>query len=80
MKFKTNFENAKPVDYFGLTVYIPEKCKFLATDADGELWAYTERPQKHSNGYWSQDSRISEYICKLDLETMHWTETLRKVK
>ena len=74
MKFA---EPMKEVDYHGLKLTVPERCKFIASDADGETWAYELNPKSFplhwgyiKNGY---------CIGALDLEGMDWKETLIEI-
>ena len=74
MKFA---EPMKDVDYHGLKLTVPERCKFLSSDKDGETWANEKRPQTMYE-HWSY--KLNGYcIGTLDLEGMDWKETLIEI-
>jgi hypothetical protein len=74
MKFA---EPMKEVDYHGLKLTVPERCKFIASDADGETWAYESSPTLH-HLYWDYCT-YGYCIGPLDLEGMDWKETLIEI-
>ena len=74
MKFA---EPMKEVDYHGLKLTVPERCKFIASDADGETWSYGTKPDEYDEAWgYVKDSYC---IGPLDLEGMDWKETLIEI-
>ena len=41
----------KTVNYFGQSVTVPDYAKYIATDTDGEVWWYIDKPII-SDGWW----------------------------
>lgn len=65
-----------PFVYFGLEILIPRNTAYLATDEDGGLWAYTEKPEPN-NTFWSaQLAAIA--IVELEFEG-DWRDSLVEV-
>lgn len=65
-----------------IDVIVPDGCKYIAMDSDGEVYAYFEKPKLHmpeyspNDGYWySSDSSKDEKLVPTN-----WCETLTEVK
>lgn len=67
----------KQVEYFGLTLYVPDWVKWIATDANGEVFAYSKILNQWGDMF---DGNDPKYITQVDLEGMDWRETLMEVK
>lgn len=39
----------KTIKYFGLSLIVPDEAKFIATDPDGEIVWYIEKPKCHDD-------------------------------
>ena len=67
------------VQYHGETIKLAGKYKYLATDDDGSVGAFVNKPWM-SIGYWdckSQDVRLR--VAKIDITNIEWEQTLEKV-
>lgn len=40
------------LDYYGEIIQIPSFCKFVSTDEDGGVWAFTNKPEVNDGGEW----------------------------
>lgn len=80
-KIKTSLvfkSDSKAYIFFGLVVYIPSGHKWVAMDETGEIYAYTHKPHKAVNTFYSpkgQTDYIGYTVYKGD-----WTESRLKVK
>lgn len=71
----------KTVEYFGLTLDVPYWANYLATDNDGELWAYQEIPN-YSEGlicYFESYEGNNEKIADVDLECLDAKNSLKEI-
>lgn len=69
----------KTVDYFGLQLTVPLFINFIATDSDGEVYGYENKP--YDDVYWEPDgdNDLDYYIiATVNLHGLDWRETLRK--
>jgi hypothetical protein len=75
------YESQKTVEYFGLILTIPDVACWLATDSDGSVYLYTDPPVRCGSS-WDEhsDSDISVFICKVNLNDIDWTTTLKEIK
>jgi hypothetical protein len=68
------------VDYFGIKLLLPDGFSYLATDQDGEVWAFYEEPYigiatwqpKHY-----KEKSPPSLLAKVDLKGLDWKETLK---
>lgn len=69
----------KAVEYFGLTINVPIDTRYLATDADGEVWSFEFAPTPETDmwNWWAAGSEnTSDHVANVDLEGLDWRETL----
>lgn len=52
-KKKYDFQSHKVVEYAGQTIYVPSIYDYLATDIDGDVYAYLGKPRDLGDGYFS---------------------------
>jgi hypothetical protein len=72
----------KKVNYFSVVLEINSKQScYIATDPDGKVFAYyqDEAPLRLSM-YWFGAGGDGVYLGTVDLEGMHWKDTLMEVK
>lgn len=70
-------------DYFGHVISFPPQYKFVATDEDGDVWAFTYEPEfNDDSGVWwgdGYDGSDFYYIDNIELPTdVDWKDTLFK--
>jgi hypothetical protein len=59
----------KTLDYYGEIIQIPSQCKFVATDENGEVWAFTSKPEVNNDGrWWSDGYTLSDFYYVGDIE------------
>ncbi len=66
------------VDYHGLGMNLAPGERYLATDADGSVYAYRDRPHPGAF-YWVPQSgggQLSRLVTMVDLEGQDWITTL----
>lgn len=71
----------KCVNYFGKLLVVPEKCKYLATDLDGSVWAWLEKPKRYSECFYSEYASAIRmfYIGYVDY-TGNWKDSLMEIQ
>ena len=71
----------KQVNYHGINVIVPANTRWLATDSDGYLGAYSDQcfAPTLKNRVWDNDQEYIN-ICQVDLEGMDWRDSLMEVK
>ena len=67
----------KPVQYFGVDLVIT--LPFVATDANGVVHEYSEKPNTLDGGVFMETGECNE-IGKVDLEGLDWKATLAEFK
>lgn len=70
-------EGQKQVEYFGLTLYVPEWAKWIATDESGLVCSFIKKPTTLDTVF---NSTAFECVCKVNLEGMDFRDTLMEVK
>lgn len=75
--------NGKRYIYYGLVIKVPEGYEWVATDKDGAIWCYPERPVMGNWGWWLRFSRkpFYVYMAKYPASTSRkdWKDSLRHV-
>lgn len=70
------------VDYFGLKIKVPgdEDLNYIATDADGCVYCYREKPT-YNNEAWCSVEGLRDYllVAKINLDGMFASETLKYI-
>jgi len=72
---------SKVVKYFDIPLLVPISTKYISVDAFDEicLWTGHQRPELDYFGkVWTGDI-INHQVGKVDLEGLHWKETLKEV-
>lgn len=74
-------KETKQVNYFGIELTVDADVDFLATDKDGYIYAYYNKPGAISKSeFWVQkESFMPHPIAKVDLGDKDWKETLVEV-
>jgi len=75
----------KDVTYFDIPLNIPKQIKYLATDADGMVWGYEDKPRAIEGvgvlvSQWvnATDRPQVVKIGEVDLQGLDWRDTLRE--
>lgn len=63
------------IEYFGLKIDVPAGTKYVATDCNGNVWAYSHRPLPNNLGEWYKTAGSQEFVVLVDLEGMDWRQT-----
>jgi hypothetical protein len=82
MKFLSKYpELNKRVNYFGTEVSVSESITYIAVDSNGEVYGYTHHPIKGALMWGGEcaEGSLAAYIGTVDLQGMHWTDTLVEV-
>lgn len=84
MRVLSQVVHTKDVNFFGVTLTVPDCVDYLACDKDGTVWGYEAVPPNISfehDGWFAQDPEDYEYyeIALVYLEGTDWTKTLIKV-
>jgi hypothetical protein len=74
MKLLTKF---RIVFYFGIKLWIPKNFNYLATDRDGRVYAYENKPEPSDDVFLGT---LPHYLGEVDLEDQDWTESLVEYK
>ncbi len=82
------YETQKTVEYFGLILTIPEVSGWLATDLDGWVWYHSHKPKMCNNEWLFEydceacdcSTMESVRLCKVNLNDIDWTTTLKEIK
>lgn len=69
-------EIQKQVDYFGISLYVPSWTNYLATDSDGEVWAFSKNPEVEGKNWVLSGVYEAEHVANVDLEGEDWKNTL----
>lgn len=75
----------KTVQYFDLSLKVPEETKYISVDASGEiiLWMNVIKPFiemfLYDDGEGWTGEVIEYYVGHVDLEGMDWKDTLKEV-
>jgi hypothetical protein len=84
MKLLSKEDSITKVNYFGIELLVPERINYLATDKDGEVWAFSEEPVCYVSPYeewvipqFGVLSRGQELVAKVDLKSVAWNHTLK---
>ena len=77
MNILQEYAITRKVEYFGLTLTVPNDCEYIATDKSGKVYAYTNRPEDRHSTWATYADYV--YIADVDLEGMDWRDTLQKV-
>lgn len=84
MKILQEFNQTKPVKYFGLYLNVPYTANYIATDEDGMVWCYDNKPEinKFYSDCWTYRGYDNNFIeiAEVDLEGMDWKDTLMEIK
>lgn len=72
-----NLSQTKTINYFGMGITIPDWAKYLATDRDGSVYAYDNKPSIDGDDWFVDHSSITS-IATVNLHGLDWRETLRK--
>lgn len=71
------------VDYFNLTLVVPEDAKWLACDEDGEVYAYSSKPHLDlGNMTWYADENCKYWVHSVSSSphgVESWEETLVEI-
>ena len=73
------------VKYFGVHLILPEQAKYLATDMDGDVWWYTDKPVPRLVA-WLIEGRIQSAnigrvtTLRFQPTPLPWWDTMREVK
>lgn len=74
----------KTLDYFGESIEIPSQCKFVSTDEDGDVWAFTTKPEVNDGGvWWSDGYNLSDfyYVDNIELPPdVDWKDSLQEIE
>jgi len=68
----------KQVNYFGITLSVPSWSNYLATDSDGEVWAFCNKPKAEGKDWVLSRGIEAEHVANVDLEGEDWKNTLVK--
>lgn len=79
MKLVSYTKTTKYVDYFGFGFSIPISIKYIATDGNGEIYGYSEKPYLSDHWFEFQTTNKFMELGKFLLEGQDWRETLREV-
>jgi hypothetical protein len=75
-------ETWKEVDYFGYDIHVPTWAKYMATDADGAVFAY-EAPPTAYEGKWSHLAcykvQLVEEFATLESIGQEWNKSLMEI-
>ena len=82
------YESQKTVEYFGLILTIPDERGYLSTDADGTVIFWIVQPTYGGNLFWDVYQNVVHQhsytdcvkICKVNLNDIDWTTTLKEIK
>lgn len=71
----------KQIEYFGLTLNVPEEAKYISVDTDGEIIVWFGIYKPYVRMYtWDVEDWVGEVIeydlGQVDLEGVDWRETL----
>ncbi len=78
MKWISKNTDSNEVDYHGIVVVVPNEFEFLATNKDGELFAYQEAPVAKKIEWYEHETR--QYLGDVDLEGLNWKESRMEVR
>ncbi len=67
----------KCVNYFGKLLLVPEKYKYIATNYDGSVWAFLEKPEMDSECFYLEPASPI-YIGYVDY-TGNWKDSLMEI-
>ncbi|UAW58808.1 hypothetical protein AVIO78A_023 [Escherichia phage vB_EcoS_AVIO78A] len=69
----------KTVNYFGLSLTVPEDIDYIATDSYGGVYGYFSEPEPCSE-FWDThyDGFPKVRLATVNLHGLNWRETLRK--
>lgn len=76
----------KAYRYFGVVVYVPKECKWLAMDSNGNLYGYTHKPEKQERSFTMKEgttfASIQDFssITSTDWLEYNWFNSRIKVK
>ena len=54
----------KIINYFGIELSVPSDAKFIATDDDGQMYTFDEKPKLVDGGYFVAYSTTAVYVGK----------------
>lgn len=71
----------KQIEYFGLTLTVPDEAKYISIDQDGEIIVWFSIHKPYVRMYtWGVEDWVGEVIefdlGQVDLEDLDWRETL----
>lgn len=71
---------SKEVDYFGIKLTVPSDVMCIATDSEGLVYGYYNKP-KLTDRYWNVSDMYDHVVslATVELEGTDWRETLRFV-
>ena len=64
------------VEYYGMLIAVPEDTRHIATDANGDVFAYDVYNRPKAVIKWLTSSKPEMYRGQVDLEGMNWKDTL----
>lgn len=67
---------AKTVDYCGKQYNVPDWVKFIATDSDGAIFGYEEKPA--ISEFWKEHISKKGRVCRLT-RPEEWRDTLQEI-
>ena len=73
--FKIDTTQYNQVDYFGLILSVPKQYEYIATDADGDVYAYKNIPLAVIECF---NSHLCAYIRNIEY-TGDWKQSLKRV-
>lgn len=82
MKLLTRDGCTKLCIYFGIQIALPHNARWIATEADGNVYTYVSKP-KASAQQWVRDDHANfstvTKVAYVDLEGLDWRDTLQQV-
>jgi hypothetical protein len=68
--------NPVTVNYLGLFMPVPPNITHMATDANGDLYGFTDKPEVADSRRFWRSNGIVILLANVDLEGRDWTTTL----
>ena len=73
--FTPNNDITKIVNYFGISLAVPADCSYLATDGNGEVFAYSTTPMP-SRSFDGWESSYCVSVGSFNTPIANWKDTL----
>lgn len=64
----------KTINYRGMTFEVEDRFKYVATDADGDVWVYECKPEAYWGGWMFNDG-----WCKKVTTVENWEDSLENI-